>query len=135
MKENKFKIWCKNKNEWEKDISFLCTDGTLVHLDKVSDGDLSNRSIVPYKPETHIPVFYTGLKDKNDKEIWEKDICAFERHTATGIIFDKLEIIFKHGAFGVMSIKGFRPLSSYNLNYVEIIGNSNDSPELLKMGY
>ncbi len=70
MREIKFRVWCKDRNEWEEDASFLNQDGELLYV----GGSLDGRQLVPYKPENHIAVFYTGLKDKNGKKIWEGDI-------------------------------------------------------------
>lgn len=66
MKGNKFKVWCKNKNEWEKDNIALYQDGSIYHT------DLKGRHMY-VSPEFHIIVFYTGLKDLQNVEAYHKD--------------------------------------------------------------
>lgn len=67
---------------------------------------------------------FTGLKDKNGKEIYEEDIVRWNQTGYTQ------SIVFKHGAFCI----GIELLSSYteaNLD-IEVIGNIYENPELLK---
>ncbi len=93
---------------------------------------------------------FTGLTDKNDKEIYEGDIvkttgCSKSR------INDKFEVIFQVGAFQLLCIGiDDKPIAfitaavqikenlEFDLNieslpkYFEIIGNIYENPELLK---
>lgn len=65
---------------------------------------------------------YTGLKDKNGKEIWEGDILAHD----TSPFVDK-EILT------VEWREGFYPLFTL-FELSEVIGNLHESPELLAAG-
>lgn len=89
----KFRVWCKDFNEWEKDIILLTEDGLPMHY------DLKNglRSI---QIDSHIVQFSTGTFDKKGVEIFEGDICEYEL-TVDKIQEDgfKGEVIFRKCAF------------------------------------
>jgi uncharacterized phage protein (TIGR01671 family) len=131
----KFRVWCKDFNEWEKDPVFLNEDGTIYQMNK------SGRLML-FKPDNHIVVRFTGLKDKNGKEIFESDICrfivgyfdqedecdVFPTHIPERIFVRKIEIDPYMGVYGVIS--SFcdigEPLQ------IEVIGNIFENGDLLK---
>lgn len=71
---------------------------------------------------------FTGLEDKNNKEIYKGDII---KNT-----IGKLEkIVFNRGAFKTQSISypnaNLYLLDSYS-DYIQVIGNIHDNPELMQ---
>ena len=89
--------------------------------------DLPNSTIPdPKDPNGVIAMQYTGLKDKNGKEIYEGDICK--------VSDDIYEIIYsvKDASFRGKFYK--KPMEHYYLspilNNFEVIGNIYENPEL-----
>jgi len=123
MKENKYKVWCKDKNEWEKDLSFLSENGTLFYRNP-SCGKF-HIELRPCKPENHIAVFYTGLLDKNSKEIYEGDIVKHTNQICE-VFYSTEWCSFK------LKNKFYRSPMGDDQDFVyEVIGNIYENPELL----
>lgn len=110
MREIKFRAWDRDSKQWVfiNDQNFLLgVDGSINH-----------------RPST-VLMQYTGLKDKNGKEIYEGDVVR--RHWSGDKPEDR-EVIFIDGAFMWGGDK-FR--TGIDSNWAEIIGNIYESPELL----
>lgn len=129
--EYKFRVWCKNNREWEKDTCVLTPNGKLIHQS-------AKGPLVPLRPDTHIVSMFTGLYDstkweqltqeerkefyhKNNSEdgetikyqhiddvkhLWKgREIWEGDVVLATlkyfDIINEKCKVIFHNGSFGV----------------------------------
>jgi hypothetical protein len=130
MRKIKFRAWHFKLNrmfsaeEMTQDQMALLPDGHFANI----HGSDTNKSVI-YPHTSMLPLQFTGLHDKNGKEIYEGDICRFDvREGGVG------EPAY-HGlvgqvgfSFGCYTIGDF--LSHYHS--LEVIGNIYENPELLE---
>jgi uncharacterized phage protein (TIGR01671 family) len=122
----KYRVWCKDNNEWEKHPVLLDTNGIIWHYQHVQ--------IIPLKPENHIVCFFTELKDKNDKEIYEGDIvkATFIGNFIAPIIFDEGCFKFNTVSNGEHPYILLKDWCNQKHKLCEVIGNIYENPELLR---
>lgn len=123
MREIKFRAWLKEKKIMVEvsEINFIFNRVEYI-VSKIKKLVYTQSD----KLEKIILMQYTGIKDKNGKEIYEGDIIS------TGDGFYYYEIIFENGSFKAKW--GQYPLT-ITLNeiapYCEVVGNIYENPELL----
>ena len=135
MIEIKFRAKSIDEDEWVYGyyVYFQCNDNHIIFLNNSSTlgRDYDN---VRVKPETLGR--YVGVKDKNDKEIYEGDIVEKENHRNGKSYIERYIVIFDEGMF---CLKGVNSNELYEAGYLitfsnkeKIIDNIYDNPELLK---
>lgn len=123
MKELRFRAWLKNYNCYADVIGF--EQGRLFV--QFQSGERAHKRL--YAPiENCVLEQYTGLKDKNGKEIYENDIVEYDWH----IIGDKPAYRTKEQV--VFDDMGAR-LDTDRIRFctnVEVIGNIHENDNLLE---
>lgn len=121
MREIKFRAWDTDKQKWCEYFA-LTPEGSVIFEGQI----YQTRFIV---------VFYTGLKDKNGKEIFEGDIIPL----SNGEITKNATVVFYSGMF---CISGKDPMYGERMysalweflddGEYEVIGNIWENGDLLK---
>ena len=131
MEKIKFKAYSKITKEI---YDLICIDFSLQQV-IVNDESESEYSTW-MKLSEFILMQFTGLKDKNGKEIYEGDIVSFESVDCGGVTFKQIfKVIFYEARFGLQTIKShvFKNnaiIGMYN-DKIEVVGDIHTTPELL----
>jgi len=121
MKQREIKFRGRNRTteEW--------VYGYYVERDGVWYGMIYDKNGLGIKVDKETVEQYTGLKDKNGKEIYEGDIVKFEDTKHIGIV------CLKDGEFLVEELPKRNAVRLlWCEKHAEIIGNIYENPELLK---
>lgn len=115
MREFKFRAWWKDTKRFLDGDEWYMTCSGAKHL---------HYSAYPYSDDDFIIEQYTGLKDKNGKEIYEGDVLESTWNGDKAVVvWNDVEGEWEHYA-------DFNTHSKYSGSVV--IGNIHENPELLK---
>ncbi len=130
MREIKFRAWNKNLKKMYKIGQITLEKGTWNY--EPDNREYIGMSI-PCQP-SFVLMQYTGLKDKNEKEIYEGDIIEIKGYSNkgynTGLVKEIYVVEFKDFCWSC-GIKSLLNLATINWASIEVIGNIYDNPELL----
>ena len=131
MREFKFRAWDKiNKRMITHEQDFIplkVTNFGIFRLSPLYEDDLWEL-IVPFNHPDWVFMPYIGLKDKNDKEIYEGDIVRCIVHNEVTV-----SVVIMKNSKWIGERKGYA--QDDNIFYIadiEVIGNIYENPELLK---
>ena len=135
----KFRVWCKECKEWEKDrVAITNKENYIINFSNQNFTRVTN--IDPVRHEIN---FCTGLKDKNGKLIYEGDIVDKGTRCKWIITWFKNRFILvpdfeyknkdKCANDRECGFKYFENNHSYADKDDEVIGNIYENPELLEV--
>ena len=135
MREILFKAKRKDNGEWvegyylniAKINHFICTG--KIKLDGALKGVIATEM---YEIDPDTICQYTGLTDKNGKEIWENDICNTFENDSKEMLRNVVK--FEDGCFKVFKKHYLSMyLDRYEESDLKVVGNIFDNPELLEV--
>lgn len=133
----KFRVWLKKQNKMVEVHKINFQDRVITHyLD-----DLPFPTLIKCSFDDVELMQYTGLKDKNGKEIYEGDIIDIHQTvngqnlfvveiTNTGLVIPRYA--YKQGFKYQYDIRELLEVNEYDKE-IEIIGNIYENPELLEV--
>jgi len=126
MREIKFRAWNKVFKEISNVLS-IKFGAKSVFLENIGEGWERSKE---YPLEDVFLMQYTGLKDKNGKEIYEGDIVKcdyYDEDSAGEPIHNSNTFVVKYSTV----YQGFNTGEYPNGGEIEVIGNIYENPELL----
>ena len=137
MRELKFRCWKMRNGKLQR---YVCTPfGLFDYAHNHPDAPVMNyqnvNDIRDFMPDADVIDQYTGIKDKNGKEIYDGDIIHekwydSDVHRGRDRI-GKIEY-FCDGFVCWFKREGFVGLGMFPTKNIEIIGNIHENPELLE---
>lgn len=139
MREIKFRAWLESLQVMVSvhKIEFLDDGNYKIFFKNLQDGKYIDCALAPSsmisrsstKGDRFALMQYTGLKDKNGKEIYESDIVKYKTISRT-LPYNTAPVVFFEGAFRLSESRIFT-LRDYLSADLEVVGNIYKNPELL----
>lgn len=128
MREIKFRAKRADNGAW--------VYGDLQHVQRINTKEQAEQRGRHSDPAVRIENYdvdeqtigqYTGLKDKNGREIYEGDILYYKE------INFQTRVIYRNGGFYFSHLGGihFTAIGEDEINKYAVVGNIHDNPELL----
>ena len=128
-----FRTWHTELGRYLKDNEFYINpDGSVYSAFESYDNKIRNTNYIENFSrddfdEGYINVEqYTGLKDKNGKEIYENDILQIDDH-----ILGDFEVLWHNLGWAIKRSVGFETLAVHKSENIVIVGNVHENADLL----
>lgn len=123
-REIKFRVW-NGSMEYKIMVGYL----GVFYVQGMDEKDLASMSPFNTKLHSDFVMQYTGVNDKNGKEIYEGDIVRFKswRDALQGYEDKTMEVAYQRGFYSPLVSFGYEPQSKE----YEVIGNIFESPEFI----
>jgi len=122
MQKIKFRAWDKKVKQMLEIEKIHFSMNKIICFDLYQKKKVFSQKSFRKSSKDIILMQYTGIKDKNGKEIYEGDIVKTQYIGSEGTKEIKYNIKYNFSGFGFIE----------NLDTSEIIGNIYENPELLK---
>ena len=128
MRELKFRVWDEITKSY-----FIESHKVQMRVYSTKNVSISHLGLVPLLEQ--VIEQFTGLVDKNGKEIYENDLI---KAVGKNVVDDTLSVVFKNGAFCLKLGQESQPFFNddydidFTLSHIEVIGNIHENGDLLK---
>lgn len=130
MREIKFRAWDESRKEWSQQSFAIDQNGGLSMWKQQSNSSNYSYGHTDLHP---IISMFTGLLDKNGKEIYEGDIINHPNFEAYNNVRFNSQVVFEDACFHLRTGEPvLRQLWKLKPHTIEVIGNIYENPELLE---
>ena len=133
MREIRYRAWLKEENKFVYPTLIILDFGTVTEIAHMDDIDENTYEPIERRLVIEAVVLEqdTGLRDKNDKRIYEGDIVDYVNGCICVIQYEVEGARFIHRDISDNFPFGFSGLEEYNGKLFEVIGNIHENTELL----
>ena len=127
QREIKFRCWDTEDEQWYYFV-LHSTKEDMEKADHINFAGKVYHYLYTQRLDSKSWGEYTGLKDKNDKEIYEGDIIHIEKTQYPSLGEETIKVEWLEGITGYFPFRNY----SYIQDKIEVIGNIYENKELLK---